>query len=86
MAKVPLVAQSDIFDLSVGSADVRPDSEMGYAAARTAFESPNYRDGNYGAGCGASVGKAGGMETAFNGLFNINLDAAVLLHLVSPIQ
>ena len=37
VAKVPLVAQSDIFDLSVGSADVRPDSEMGYAAARTAF-------------------------------------------------
>ena len=64
VAKVPLVAQSDIFDLSVGSADVRPDSEMGYAAAKTAFESPNYRDGNYGAGCGASVGKAGGMETA----------------------
>ena len=64
VAKVPLVAQSDIFDLSVGSADVRPDSEMGYEAAKTAFEAPNYRDGNYGAGCGASVGKAGGMETA----------------------
>ena len=64
VAKVPLVAQSDIFDLSVGSSKVRPDSEMGYAAAKAAFETPNYRDGNYGAGCGASVGKAGGMETA----------------------
>ena len=64
VAKVPLVVQSDIFDLSVGSANVRPDAEMGYAAAKAAFESPNYRDGNYGAGCGASVGKAGGMETA----------------------
>ena len=64
VAKVPLVVQSDIFDLSVGAADVRPDAEMGYAAAKAAFESPNYRDGNYGAGCGASVGKAGGMETA----------------------
>ena len=64
VAKVPLVAQSDIFDLSVGSSEVRPDSEMGYAAAKAAFETPNYRDGNYGAGCGASVGKAGGMETA----------------------
>ena len=62
-AKVPLVAQADIYDLSVGSADVRPDAGMGYEAARRAFEAPNYRDGNYGAGCGASVGKIAGMET-----------------------
>lgn len=63
-AKVPLVAQADIYDLSVGSADVRPDAGMGYEAARRAFEAPNYRDGNYGAGCGASVGKIAGMETS----------------------
>lgn len=62
-AKVPLVVQSDIYDLSVGSAKRRPDMEMGYAAAKAAFECPNYKDGNYGAGCGASVGKAGGMDT-----------------------
>ena len=65
-AKVPLVAQADIYDLSVGSADVRPDAGMGYEAARRAFEAPNYRDGNYGAGCGASVGKIAGMETVVN--------------------
>ena len=64
VAKVPLVVQSDIYDLTVGSAAVRPDSKMGYAAAKAAFETPNYKDGNYGAGCGASVGKIGGMETA----------------------
>ena len=64
VAKVPLVVQSDIFDLSVGAADVRPDAAMGYLAAKAAMEAPNYRDGNFGAGCGASVGKAGGMETA----------------------
>ncbi|MDO4804129.1 MAG: P1 family peptidase [Lachnospiraceae bacterium] len=63
-AKVPLVAQSDIYDLSVGDAHVRPDASMGYEAAKNAFEAPNYKDGNYGAGCGASVGKIGGMETA----------------------
>ena len=62
-ALVPLVAQSDIYDLSVGDASVRPDSDMGYEAARRAFEEPNYRDGNFGAGCGATVGKIGGMET-----------------------
>ena len=61
-ALVPLVAQADIYDLSVGDASVRPDAAMGYEAARAAMEAPNYRDGNYGAGCGATVGKLAGMD------------------------
>ena len=61
-ALVPLVAQSDIYDLSVGDASVRPDAAMGYEAARLAMENPNYRDGNFGAGCGATVGKYAGMD------------------------
>lgn len=64
VALVPLVAQADIFDLSVGDAKVRPDADMGYEAAKLAFEAPNYKDGNYGAGCGASVGKIAGMDYA----------------------
>lgn len=64
VAKVPLVAQTDLFDLSVGDSAVRPDAEMAYEAAKSALESPNYKDGNYGAGCGASVGKIAGMDTA----------------------
>ena len=63
VTKVPLVAQSDIFDLTVADPNARPDRKMGYEAARLAMEAPNYRDGNYGAGCGATVGKLGGMET-----------------------
>ncbi len=63
VTKVPLVVQSDLFDLTVGDPFVRPDAAMGYEAARLAMEAPNYRDGNYGAGCGATVGKFGGMET-----------------------
>lgn len=63
ITKVPLVAQSDLFDLMTGDPNVRPDKAMGYEAARRALEEPNYQDGNYGAGCGATVGKAGGMET-----------------------
>ena len=63
VTKVPLVCQSDLFDLTVGDPFTRPDEAMGYAAARQALEAPNYRDGNYGAGCGATVGKLGGMET-----------------------
>ena len=63
VAKVPLVAQSDIFDLTVGDVSVRPDGDMGYEAARRALDDPNYRDGSYGAGCGATVGKINGMDT-----------------------
>ena len=63
VAKVPLVAQSDLFDLTVGDSKVRPDAAMGYEAARLAMEAPNYKDGNYGAGCGATVGKILGMDT-----------------------
>ena len=63
VTKVPLVVQSDIFDLTVGDPFVRPDAEMGYEAARRAMEQPNYMDGNYGAGCGATVGKLAGMES-----------------------
>ncbi|MCR5136186.1 MAG: P1 family peptidase [Oscillospiraceae bacterium] len=61
-ALVPLVAQADLYDLSVGDPSVRPDASMGYEAAKAAFEHPNYRDGNYGAGCGATVGKMAGMD------------------------
>ena len=62
VTKVPLVVQSDLFDLTVGDANVYPDEKMGYEAARIAFEAPNYKDGNYGAGCGATVGKLCGMD------------------------
>ena len=63
VTRVPLVAQSDLFDLTVGDPFVRPDAAMGYEAARLAWETPNYRDGNFGAGCGATVGKLAGMAT-----------------------
>lgn len=62
VTKVPLVAQSDLFDLTVADTFTRPDAAMGYEAARLALESPNYKDGNYGAGCGATVGKFMGMD------------------------
>ena len=79
-AKVPLVVQADIYDLTVGSADIRPDAEMGYEAARRAFEEPNYRDGNYVAGCGASVGKIAGMDNAAVGF------RSAFRHIPAPVQ
>ena len=60
--KVPLVCQSDLFDLTVGDPHIRPDKEMGYAACMNSENGGNYRNGNYGAGCGATVGKFAGME------------------------
>ena len=61
VTRVPLVCQSDLFDLTVGDPGVRPDRAMGYEACLRA-EEENYRDGNYGAGCGATVGKFAGMD------------------------
>ena len=63
VTRVPLVAQSDLFDLTVGDMTARPDWRMGLEAAERALEAPNYRDGNYGVGCGATVGKCAGMDT-----------------------
>ncbi len=62
VTRVPLVCQSDIFDLTVADVFARPDTAMGYEAARMALENENYQDGNFGAGCGATVGKICGME------------------------
>ncbi len=62
ITRVPLVVQSGIFDLTVGDHKVRPDKAMGYEAARIAMEEPNYREGNYGAGTGATAGKCMGMD------------------------
>lgn len=61
VTKVPLVCQSCLFDLTVGDAHVRPDAGMAYRACQNA-ETGNYRDGNFGAGTGATVGKMLGME------------------------
>lgn len=61
VTKVPLVCQSCLFDLTVGDAHTRPDAAMAYEACRRA-EQGNYRDGNYGAGTGATVGKVLGMD------------------------
>ena len=60
IAKVPLVVASCIFDLGCGD-DVRPDAAMGYAACDAAFKG-DFREGCYGAGTGATVGKLCGPD------------------------
>ena len=58
---VPIVCASAIFDLPCGDRSVRPDAALGYQACLNAG---NFRQGNYGAGTGATIGKVGGAETA----------------------
>ena len=61
VTKVPLVSTSCLFDLQVGDTQVRPDAEMGYAACLAA-ELNEPREGNVGAGTGATVGKYKGIS------------------------
>lgn len=60
-ALVPLVMQSDIYDLSYGSAKIRPDAKMGYEACQNALKSSQPKSGIVGGGTGATVGKMYGM-------------------------
>lgn len=63
VTKVPLVCQSCIFDLTVGSCKVRPTKEMAYQACKNAVNT-EFFEGCVGAGMGASVGKICGMDYA----------------------
>ncbi len=65
-AKVPIVPSAILFDLGLGSADVRPDAEMGYQACLNASTNEPAQ-GNVGAGTGATVGKILGMGQAMKG-------------------
>ena len=59
VARVPIVPAAAIFDLSFGSASIRPDAAAGYRACEQATDDP-VRQGNVGAGTGATVGKMAG--------------------------
>ncbi len=63
---VPIVPAAVIFDLSVGDPRVRPTAEMGYAACECASDDTDV-EGSIGAGTGATVGKARGIQHAMKG-------------------
>jgi L-aminopeptidase/D-esterase-like protein len=63
VTRVPIVPTAILFDLAIGHSDVRPDAAMGYAACLDASEGP-VREGNVGAGTGATLGKLVGPEGA----------------------
>lgn len=66
VAKVPIVPAAVLFDLTHGNPRVRPDKSMGYEAAASADIQP-FPVGNFGAGCGATVGKMAGAAHCMKG-------------------
>lgn len=84
-ARVPIVPAAILYDLGVGRADVRPDAAMGYRAAVEASTNPP-REGNVGAGTGASVGKMRGMEYAMKsgiGTWSMEINGLIVGALVA---
>lgn len=59
--RVPIVPAAAIFDLGIGEPTARPGPEEGYEACASATED-EAREGNVGAGTGATVGKSAGPE------------------------
>jgi L-aminopeptidase/D-esterase-like protein len=65
-ARVPIVCGAILFDLHLGDPKIRPDARAGYEAIRAASDDP-VREGNVGAGAGATVGKMLGAGLAMKG-------------------
>lgn len=81
VCKVPIVAGAVLFDLGVGDYKIRPDKKMGYQACLNASETV-LKQGNYGAGCGATVGKIKGAEYITKsgiGSYSIKLDNGIIV-------
>jgi L-aminopeptidase/D-esterase-like protein len=64
---VPIVPAAILFDLGVGSPDVAPGVDDGYAACLAAERGDGELEGRVGAGTGATVGKLAGMDRASPG-------------------
>ncbi|HBF9200263.1 P1 family peptidase [Clostridioides difficile] len=81
VGKVPIVVGAVLFDLGVGNFKCRPDLKMGYRACEVA-NIDILNQGNYGAGCGATVGKIRGQEYAMKGgigSYSIKLDNGLVV-------
>jgi L-aminopeptidase/D-esterase-like protein len=73
---VPIVPGAILFDLAIGNGAVRPNREMGEAAAAAATDQP-VEEGSVGAGTGASIGKLFGMGRAMkSGVGTYTMEAA----------
>lgn len=66
LTKVPIVPAAVLYDLNVGDYRIRPDAKMGYQACLNSSVKEN-RQGNIGAGTGATVGKVRGVNFCMKG-------------------
>ena len=66
VTKVPIVCAAALFDLAIGNYKIRPDKKLGYEACVDS-EKRNIKEGNYGAGLGATIGKILGPQNSMKG-------------------
>ncbi|EQK40460.1 peptidase S58 family protein [[Clostridium] bifermentans ATCC 638] len=88
VAKVPIVTGAVLFDLGVGDPKCRPNIEMGYKACQVA-NNIELKQGNYGAGCGATVGKIRGSEFCTKGgigSYSIKLDNGLVVSAIIAVN
>ncbi|WP_278682918.1 P1 family peptidase [Paraclostridium bifermentans] len=88
VAKVPIVTGAVLFDLGVGDPKCRPNIEMGYKACKIA-NNIELKQGNYGAGCGATVGKIRGSEFCTKGgigSYSIKLDNGLVVSAIIAVN
>jgi len=87
-ARVPIVPAAVLYDIAVGRSDLRPDAAMGYRAASSASSAPP-KEGNAGAGMGATVGKILGMKQAMKsgiGTASLSLGGGVILGAIAAVN
>ena len=88
VAKVPIVTGAVLFDLGVGDPKCRPNIEMGYKACQIA-NNIELKQGNYGAGCGATVGKIRGSAFCTKGgigSYSIKLDNGLVVSAIIAVN
>jgi L-aminopeptidase/D-esterase-like protein len=89
VARVPIVPAAILFDLGVGNDPrVRPNADCGYAAARAA-SAASVREGDVGAGAGATVGKMRGLRLAMKagvGTASIRLEGGLIVAALAAVN
>lgn len=88
VARVPIVPAAILFDLGIGSSDVRPDADMGYQACLNASDDPP-TEGNIGAGTGATVGKILGIGGAMKsgiGTASLEIGSGILVGAIAAVN